>query len=86
MKELSQGVWAIVDKEVKIKMIGVTDSFWEDWCPETDLRGLAIFWNIIFRGEFVTETVTCLSNLALTAMGMDRIILIAILENKASIH
>ena len=34
----------------------------------------------------MTEAVTCLSDLALTAMGMDRIILIAHLENKASIR
>ena len=34
----------------------------------------------------MTEAVTCLSDLALTAMGIERIILIAHLENKASIR
>ncbi|CAD0140746.1 protein of unknown function [Streptococcus thermophilus] len=42
----------------------------------------ALYWG---RG-IITETVTCLSDLALTAMGMERIILIAHLENKASIR
>ncbi len=50
---------------------------------------MAIFFECLILGRRSNElkkAVTCLSDLALTAMGMDRIILIAHLENKASIR
>ena len=78
------GVWAIVDKEVE-KMIGVVR--FEKIDVQKRTAELGYFLNASYWGRgLMTEAVTCLSNLALTAMGMDRIILIAHLENKASIR
>lgn len=77
------GVWAIVDKELE-KMIGVVRFEKIDVQKRT---AELLFLNASYWGRgLMTEAVTCLSNLALTAMGMDRIILIAHLENKASIR
>ena len=77
------GVWAIVDKELE-KMIGVVR--FEKIDVQKRTAELGYFWMLILGRGLMTEAVTCLSNLALTAMGMDRIILIAHLENKASIR
>ncbi len=78
------GVWAIVDKELE-KMIGVVR--FEKIDVQKRTAELGYFLNASYWGRgLMTEAVTCLSNLALTAMGMDRIILIAHLENKASIR
>ncbi|WP_296124743.1 GNAT family N-acetyltransferase [uncultured Streptococcus sp.] len=78
------GVWAILDKESS-KMIGVIRFEKIDVQKRTAELGYflnASFWE---RG-LMTEAVTCLTDLALSAMGMERIILIAHLENKASIR
>ena len=78
------GVWAIVDKELD-KMIGVVR--FEKIDVQKRTAELGYFLNASYWGRgLMTEAVTCLSDLALTAMGMDRIILIAHLENKASIR
>ena len=75
---------AIVDKELD-KMIGVVR--FEKIDVQKRTAELGYFLNASYWGRgLMTEAVTCLSDLALTAMGMDRIILIAHLENKASIR
>ena len=67
------GVWAIVDKELE-KMIGVVR--FEKIDVQKRTAELGYFLNASYWGRgLMTEAVTCLSNLALTAMGMDRIIL-----------
>ena len=69
------GVWAIVDKELD-KMIGVVR--FEKIDVQKRTAELGYFLNASYWGRgLMTEAVTCLSDLALTAMGMDRIILIA---------
>ncbi|MFR2192274.1 MAG: GNAT family N-acetyltransferase [Streptococcus sp.] len=84
LHEGALGVWAIVDKELE-KMIGVVR--FEKIDVQKRTAELGYFLNASYWGRgLMTEAVTCLSNLALTAMGMDRIILIAHLENKASIR
>lgn len=78
------GVCAIVDKELD-KMIGVVR--FEKIDVQKRTAELGYFLNASYWGRgLMTEAVTCLSDLALTAMGMERIILIAHLENKASIR
>ena len=67
------------------KMIGVVR--FEKIDVQKRTAELGYFLNASYWGRgLMTEAVTCLSNLALTAVGMDRIILIAHLENKASIR
>ncbi len=78
------GVWAILDKESG-KMIGVIR--FEKIEVQKRTVELGYFLNASFWGRgLMTEAVTCLTDLALSAMGMERIILIAHLENKASIR
>jgi len=78
------GVWAIVDRESN-KLIGIVRFEKIDLQKRT--AEIGYFLNASYWGRgLMTETVTCLSDLALTAMGMERIILIAHLENKASIR
>lgn len=78
------GVWAILDKESS-KMIGVIR--FEKIEVQKRTVELGYFLNASFWGRgLMTEAVTCLTDLALSAMGMERIILIAHLENKASIR
>ena len=78
------GVWAIVDRESN-KLIGIVR--FEKIDVQKRTAELGYFLNALYWGRgIMTETVTCLSDLALTAMGMERIILIAHLENKASIR
>lgn len=78
------GVWAILDKESS-KMVGVIR--FEKIEVQKRTAELGYFLNASFweRG-LMTEAVTCLTDLALSAMGMECIILIAHLENKSSIR
>ena len=74
------GVWAIVDRESN-KLIGIVR--FEKIDVQKRTAELGYFLNALYWGRgIMTETVTCLSDLALTAMGMERIILIAHLENR----
>lgn len=78
------GVWSILDKESS-KMIGVIR--FEKIDVQKRTAELGYFLNASFwKRGLMTEAVTCLTDLALSAMGMERIILIAHLENKASIR
>ena len=78
------GVWAICDQKNQQMIGSIKFEKLDEIKKEAEL---GYFLNASYWGRgLMTEAVTCLSDLALTAMGMDRIILIAHLENKASIR